>query len=130
MERSVSTDLPRESARWAWIAALRFQVALRLSRLDLEVFFFGTAMSVVRVGGYSFASLMHFCTDLEADLQMAALEMLKALVSKHRFCFRAVRRSQQADRVRACIWACSSADSDAELSLGQLLRYFRWQTQD
>ena len=42
----VSTDLPRESARWAWIAALRFQVALRLFRLDLEVFFFGTAMNL------------------------------------------------------------------------------------
>ena len=42
----VSTDLPRDSARCAWIAALFFQVALRLLRFDFDVFFLGAAMSV------------------------------------------------------------------------------------
>ena len=42
----VSTDLPNESAFFAWMAALLRQVARRLSRLDLDVFFFGTAIWV------------------------------------------------------------------------------------
>ena len=33
-----------ESAFWAWSLALAFQVALRLSRLELDVFFLGTAI--------------------------------------------------------------------------------------
>lgn len=39
------TDLPRDKAFSAWTLALRFQVAFRIFRLDLEVRFFGTAMT-------------------------------------------------------------------------------------
>jgi len=38
-------DLPREIAFWASTAALCLQVARRLSRLDFDVFFLGTAMT-------------------------------------------------------------------------------------
>lgn len=41
-------DLPIDSARCACSSALRFQVALRLSRLDFEVFFLGTAIAFDR----------------------------------------------------------------------------------
>ena len=45
------------------MAALFFQVALRLLRLDFEVFFFGAAMSVRSLKYViSFASVVHFCS--------------------------------------------------------------------
>ncbi len=40
----LNTALPKDRARCACTAALRRQVALRLSRLDLEVFFLGAAI--------------------------------------------------------------------------------------
>lgn len=46
MERPVRTDFPRERAFLAWIAALLTHVARRLSRLDFDVFFLGTAIGV------------------------------------------------------------------------------------
>ncbi len=45
MERPLRIDLPRDSAFSASRAAFLLQVALRLSLLDLEVFFLGTAMT-------------------------------------------------------------------------------------
>ena len=45
VERPVKIDLPRDRAFWASTTALCLQVARRLSRFDLEVFFLGTAMS-------------------------------------------------------------------------------------
>ena len=45
LERSVKTDLPRDRAFFASNLALPFQVAFLMFFLDLEVFFFGTAMT-------------------------------------------------------------------------------------
>jgi len=44
VERPDKIDLPRERAFLASTAALCLQVARRLSRFDLEVFFLGTAI--------------------------------------------------------------------------------------
>lgn len=62
MERLVRTDLPRESAFWAATAALCFQVAFRLSRLELEVFFLGVAMT-------EGTEIFHSLTILAAELK-------------------------------------------------------------
>jgi hypothetical protein len=49
----LNTALPKDRARSACTAALRTQVALRLSRFDLEVFFLGAAIISTRVFEHS-----------------------------------------------------------------------------
>jgi hypothetical protein len=49
----VNTDLPRDRARCACRAAFRRQVARRMSRLDLDVFFLGAAMIFYKVFKHS-----------------------------------------------------------------------------
>lgn len=44
LERPLKIDLPKDSAFLASTTALCFQVALRLSRFDFDVFFLGTAI--------------------------------------------------------------------------------------
>ena len=52
----LNTALPKDRARSACTAALRTQVALRLSRFDLEVFFLGAAIISTRVFEHSLLS--------------------------------------------------------------------------
>lgn len=52
-------DLPSERARCACFSALRFQVALRILRLDLDVFFLGTAMTAYAEIFHNLSSIQH-----------------------------------------------------------------------
>jgi hypothetical protein len=59
----LNTALPNDRARSAWTAALRTQVALRLSRFDLEVFFLGAAMIFTRVFEHSLSFYLSIAPD-------------------------------------------------------------------
>jgi hypothetical protein len=66
----LNTALPKDKARSAWTAALRTQVALRLSRFDLEVFFLGAAMIFTMVFEHSPLSYLSIALDAShADIK-------------------------------------------------------------
>jgi hypothetical protein len=62
--------LPSESAFLASIAALCFQVALRLSRLDFEVFFLGTAIGLRSANWTAFLLYNHCLTASVAEVKV------------------------------------------------------------
>jgi hypothetical protein len=63
----LNTALPKDRARSACTAALRTQVALRLSRFDLEVFFLGAAIISTRVFEHSLSFYLLFVLDASQE---------------------------------------------------------------
>jgi hypothetical protein len=72
----LNTALPKDRARSACTAALRTQVALRLSRFDLEVFFLGAAIISTRVFEHSLSFYLPIALDASKTV---VLQQLKAL---------------------------------------------------
>jgi hypothetical protein len=58
MSTPKGSNLARDMAFFAWTAALARQVARRLSRLALEVFFLGTAIMVTNKLRFEFKTIL------------------------------------------------------------------------